>query len=389
VRFEDIIGQEKTIEHLKKMAETNRLSHALLFTGQEGCGILPLALAFSTYLAGFFEKQETASAETDLFGEALPTKKNGEQLANDYIHPDVHYSFPVITRKAGDKPISADFLPAFREFVGQQAYANAFDWLQFIQAENKQGNITTYECADIIRKLNIKSFQSEYKILIMWLPEYLGEQGNKLLKLIEEPPPNTLFLLATHDENRLLNTIVSRCQTVQLEPLQPSQIKEALEKKHNALPAEAHRISILSEGNYHLATQLLSKENTDWLQNLFTWMTVSLKNQRVQQLGWIEEMAKAGRENQKQFLKYFLYIIQTCIKCQYLPGFAQNLPAEEQDFCQRLLKMGGAELLSELAAEVERGIMQIERNVNAKILFHALTIRLNHLLLNKSVILTK
>ena len=140
--------------------------------------------------------------------------------ANQLVHPDIHFSYPVITKKAGEKPISTDFITEWREFVATNPYGNVYDWLQFIGAENKQGNITADECNDIIRKLSLKSFESEYKILIMWMPEFLGKEGNKLLKLIEEPPPNTLFILVAENEDLILPTIVSRCQLVKIPALE-------------------------------------------------------------------------------------------------------------------------------------------------------------------------
>lgn len=163
-----------------------------------------------------------AAAGPSLFGEAAPepvaprTDACGTCAscikAAQLVHPDIHFSYPVVTRKAGSPPISTDYITEWREFVKTYPYGNIYDWLQFIGAENKQGNITAHECNDIIRKLNLKSFESAYKVLVMWMPEYLGNEGNKLLKLIEEPPPNTLFILVAENESLILQTILSRCQ---------------------------------------------------------------------------------------------------------------------------------------------------------------------------------
>ena len=148
--------------------------------------------------------------------------------AQQLIHPDIHFSYPVIPKKTGDKPLSVDFISEWREFIAQYPYGNIYDWLQFIGAENKQGNITAYECNDIIRKLSLKSFESGYKILIMWMPEYLGNEGNKLLKLIEEPPPNTLFILVAENESMILPTIISRTQLIKIPSLEKKDIETAL-----------------------------------------------------------------------------------------------------------------------------------------------------------------
>ena len=194
MQFKDIVGQQATKSHLIEMVEQNRLSHALLFLGKEGSGALPLALAF----AQFVVCQPAASPVVeDLFGgmSALENKpcyispdelENQEsfQRAEKLIHPDLHFSYPVIPKKTGDKPKSSDYITEWREFIKQFPYSNVYDWLQFIGAENKQGNITAEECNDIMRQLSLKSFESEYKVLVLWMPEYLGKEGNKLLKLI-------------------------------------------------------------------------------------------------------------------------------------------------------------------------------------------------------------
>src|SRR5687767_13256580 len=192
--FKDVIGQESVKQHLAEMVQQDRLSHALLFLGKQGSGALPMALAFAQYIVSL---PSPSPVVEDLFGgmtalEPVPQFIHPDQIASQssfqraeqLIHPDLHFSYPVIPRKSGDKPISTDYVSEWREFIRQFPYGNAFDWLQFIGAENKQGNITADECNDIIRKLSLKTFESEYKVLLMWMPEYLGKEGNKLLKLI-------------------------------------------------------------------------------------------------------------------------------------------------------------------------------------------------------------
>src|SRR5688572_752415 len=218
--FKDVIGQKEVKQHLVEMVQHNRLSHALLFLGKEGSGSLPMAMAFAQYIS-LLPANRNLSKEASLFGEPvevkLPStppdadawmmKQDSYTKAAELVHPDIHYSYPVVTKKPGNPPISIDYASEWREFIQQLPYGNIYDWLQFIGAENKQGNITAQECNDIIRKLNLKSFESGYKILLMWMPEYLGKEGNKLLKLIEEPPPDTLFILVAENESQLLSTI--------------------------------------------------------------------------------------------------------------------------------------------------------------------------------------
>ncbi|MEY3947098.1 MAG: hypothetical protein RJB03_1804, partial [Bacteroidota bacterium] len=208
MRFQDIPGQPIVKKSLVNLVASNRLSHALLFLGKEGSGSLQLAMALAQYVV--CEQPSTA----DSCGECPSCTR-----AAAWAHPDIHFSFPTITREPGDKPVANDFIVEWRSFLSQTPFGNAYDWLQSIGAENKQGNITSHECEDIIRKLNLKSFENGYKILIQWMPEYLKDTGNKLLKLIEEPPPNTLFLFVAEDESRILPTILSRTQLIKINRL--------------------------------------------------------------------------------------------------------------------------------------------------------------------------
>src|SRR3954464_2966187 len=272
--FGNVIGQLNTKAHLLEMVKQNRLSHALLFLGKEGSGALSIALAFAQYMVcdKIQNRQKSAEAALPLFGlnasSQQQTANNNQQTdscgecpscvkAAKLIHPDVHFSYPVIPKKSGDKPISTDYITEWREFVKLYPYGNAFDWLQFIGAENKQGNITAEECNDIIHKLSLKSFESGYKILIMWMPEYLGKEGNKLLKLIEEPPANTLFILVAENDDQLLPTILSRCQLIKIPSPSSDAIKEALMQKAGAASEIATQIAGIAEGNYREALQLL------------------------------------------------------------------------------------------------------------------------------------
>jgi DNA polymerase-3 subunit delta' len=222
----EVIGQEKLKQQLVEMVQHQRLSHALLFVGPEGAGALPLAIAFAQYIVSIPNSKK--EDEIDLFGapaqETAPRTYSPSEIADlpayhrasQLMHPDLHFSFPTITEKPGQKNISSNFIEEWREFIKVYPYGNVFDWLQFIKAENKQGNISADECAEIIKKLSFKSFESNYKVLVMWMPEYLGKEGNKLLKLIEEPPDNTIFLLVATSEEQILPTILSRCQYIKV-----------------------------------------------------------------------------------------------------------------------------------------------------------------------------
>ena len=403
MQFSQVIGQQDLKAQLTHMIQQNRLSHALLFLGKEGSGGLPMALAFAQYIT--CEKNplqvsrkkvrpavsmfgEEAEAETELaFTDACGVCSACTKAAK-MIHPDVHYCYPVIPRKPGDKPISTDYITEWRSFVSRNSYGNSFDWLQSINAENKQGNITSEECGDIIHKMSLKSFESAYKILIIWMPEFLGKNGNKLLKLIEEPPPDSLFILVAENDALVLPTILSRTQLIKIPVLYPQDIQFALQQRENIDLQKAIQISATAEGNYHEALQQLQHADDDWEVLLRGWLNSILKTGPAAQVKWVEEAAKLGREKQKQFLKYFTHLLQQAIRLGVSPqGLNENTPTAYVDFATRINKICNVSQQEAIAEELDRAAYYIERNANAKILFHSLTIRLYHIISNKSLIL--
>lgn len=404
MQFENIIGQKEVKEHIIQMVQQNRLSHALLFLGKEGSGALSLAMAFAQYIV--CEKvngKSTAPAPgPSLFGEPDPAPAVNDQRpttndscgtcpactkATQLIHPDIHFSYPVIPRKPGDKPLSTDYIKNWREFIAASPYGNVFDWLQFVGAENKQGNITAEECNDINRKISLKSFESEYKILIIWMPEYLTKNGNKLLKLIEEPPSNTLFLLVAESEEQILPTILSRTQLVKIPLLSNEEIEVALELRAGVTIDKARQIALLSEGNYREALHLLQHEESDWQAMLREWLNLVVKKNLAGQVKWVDDMSKQGREKQKQFLKYFTHLLEMAIRVQFIPPTAEGMN-NEMDFALRLNKLCGIGQQDAIIQELDKASYYIERNANGKMLFHALSIKLYHIISNNSLILT-
>jgi len=403
MQFEKIIGQKNVKEHLVQMVQHSRLSHALLFLGKEGSGALPLAMAFAQYIVceKVNGKTPAVAPGPSLFGEPEPAQNDQPATRNDscgecaacnkakqLIHPDIHFSYPVIAKKTGDKPISTDWIKEWREFISLHPYGNVFDWLQFIHAENKQGNITAEECNDINRKISLKSFESEYKILLIWMPEYLTKNGNKLLKLIEEPPPNTLFILVAESEEQILPTILSRTQLVKIPLLTDMEIEAALELRAGAKVEKARQISLLSEGNYREALQLLQHDEDDWQAVLREWLNHIAKKNLPGQVKWIDDMSKQGREKQKQFLKYFTHLLEMAIRVQFIPPAAESMN-NELDFALRLNKLCGIGQQEAIIEELDKASYYIERNANGKMLFHALSIKLHHIISNNSLILTQ
>ncbi|MEO8112547.1 MAG: hypothetical protein ABI594_21035 [Ginsengibacter sp.] len=408
MQFQNVIGQEETKKHLVDLVLNNRLSHALLFLGKEGSGALSLALAFAQYIVCNSAKNEQPAevATLDMF--AAPAEKDPvENIEKDipafdscgicpacikaekYTHPDIHFSFPVIPKKTGTPPISDDYMSEWREFISSSPYDNVYDWLQFLGAENKQGNITARECNEINHKLSLKAFESKYKILIMWMPELLGKEGNKLLKLIEEPPPDTLFIFVAEDENAILQTILSRTQLIKIPLLSNAEIETTLISTSKATPEIAAQIAAVCEGNYREAIQLLQHTEEDWQGLTRDWLNAILKGGPAVQVKWIDVVSKLGREKQKQFLRYFIHLLEQAIRLRFIvdnPAH-QHIADNEKDFANRLNKMCTPEAQEAIINELDKATFYIERNAHAKMLFHALSIRLYHIFKDNSLIL--
>lgn len=400
MQFKDVIGQQEVSKHLAEMVFNNRLSHALFFLGKEGSGALSMALAFAQYVVCEKANGTQAPAVSSLFDGLSVTVTPKRQLLTDscgecaaclkakqYVHPDIHFSYPVIPKKSGDKPVSTDYITEWREFIREYPYGNVYDWLQMIGAENKQGNITAHECNDIIHKLSLKSFESEFKVLIMWMPHYLGKEGNKLLKLIEEPPANTLFILVDENEELILPTILSRCQLVKIPQLSPKDIAEALVDRNNVNVTQARQIATISDGNYREALQQVQHAGNDWEETLREWLNHIVKKDMIAQVKWVEEMSKSGREKQKQFLRYFNHLLEQSIRLRII-GSGEGIGEKELDFAERMNKLIEIPQQQAIVEELDRASYYIERNANPKMLFHALTIKLFHIIREKAVVFT-
>ncbi|MDA3614443.1 DNA polymerase III subunit [Polluticaenibacter yanchengensis] len=406
--FKDVIGQKEVQDKLLSLQANNRLSHALLFIGKEGSGALALAMNFAQYLVSINSKKAPKGPEVaDLFGsftalpqEEPPTDNSSEEhyidkKAADLMHPDLHFSYPVVPKKSGDKPLSSDYISEWRQFYKTTPYGNLYDWLQFIKAENRQGNITSDECMDIIRKLNLKAFEAPYKILVMWMPEMLGKEGNKLLKLIEEPPADTLFLLVAENESEVLGTIVSRCQIVKVNPLPDEDIADALVNRYDVPPEQARPLSLVCDGNFREALHLLQHNQENWNAILRDWLNATVwrgatEYKRFEMLNTVvATISDLGRERQKQLLRYFIQLLELSIRIRIIGEGKLNLPAEEKEFALKINKISGISTQQAMVKELENAVYFVERNANAKMLFHALTIKLRRIVLDKTLFLTQ
>ena len=406
MQFKDVIGQEETKKQLIGMFKNNRLSHALLFLGKEGSGALPLALAFAQYInCDKVNGRSANSSAVSLFGETTEADNTNDeddscgvclscQKNSKLIHPDVHYSYPVVNRTDKKAPISTEYIVEWREFITNQPYGNSYDWLQYIKAENKQGNITVKECEDISKKMILKSFEAEYKFLIMWMPEMLGKEGNKLLKLIEEPPPNTVFLLIAENDQLILPTILSRTQLIKIPNPNKKDIAEALIQKKDIEIGVAKQIAAMCEQNYREALQQAEFAGDNWEVTLRDWLNTIVKTGPAAQVKWVEDISKIGREKQKQFLKYFNKLLEHGIRLRTMGDLAMDSSLHENenqhsinDFAGRFNRLCDISQQQAIINELDLASYFIERNANPKILFLSLTIKLYHIISNKSVIL--
>jgi len=348
------------------MTKEERIPHALLFLGPEGCGKLAMAMAFAQYIL--------CSNKTD--GESCGECSHCNK-ASKLIHPDVHYSFPTV----GSKVTSDQFLPEWRKAMTENPYLDVNQWLQRIGAENKQGNITKDECTNIVKKLSLKTFESSKKFLIMWLPEYLGKEGNRLLKLIEEPPENTHFILVAENQELILNTILSRCQIVKIPALQDEDITAGLIEKANVLEDQARSIAPLCDGNFNEALQMIENDENDNANLFLDWMRKCYIGNGVELFKWVEGFAKLGRENQKQFLKYGLHFMREYMALKMTGGnMAARLQGKELTTAQNLTKVIEFDQIEKIVNLFTDCAYYIERNANPKVLFLDTSILLNEIL---------
>lgn len=381
MRFQDIIGQEDVKKHLIETYQSGRTAHAQIFLGPEGSGKLALALAYVQYLLC-----ETPTAE-DSCGVCNACKK-----VNRYIHPDLHFSYPTI----GSKVVSTNFIKEWRELLTQTSYPVLNQWLDIIDAKNQQGNIPKDECVRIIKQFSLKKLEGNYKALIMWMPEYLGKEGNRLLKLIEEPEPNTIFIFVAEHSGKILNTILSRCQIVQIPRLTDEEVQTYLTQHLNVDAAKANYLSQAAEGNLSKAIGLLDHAQDAYSLLLMKWLRVAYQGHAKAVLHWVDGIltgkdpstkkatVQLSRKDQIAFLQYSLHFFRQCLMlCYYTTQKTVFLNEDETTFAQKLTKLLKLEEIQAITATLDSNIYYIERNANPKILFTDLTISLHKIFRNR------
>ncbi|MGK6352642.1 ATP-binding protein [Parapedobacter sp. DT-150] len=364
MRFKEIIGQEDVKRRLINTIHENRVSHAQLFLGPEGSGSLALAVAYAQYI-NCENKQPDDSC-----GDCASCRKYGK-----LIHPDLHFSYPFFAKHKDDT--AATYVEAWRKAFLANPCLGLDYWRSQLDAENKQANINIAEAHHIIKKLSLKAFEAEYKVLIMWLPEYLDTQGNALLKLIEEPPAKTLFLLVAENQDKILNTIISRTQLVKINRLADADVSRYLVDVQQLSPQRADEIAFISNGSVQQAINLLGEDTKGHFDLMIRWLRHCVTDAGAALIKVCdEELSKLGRENQKSFLLYAINVMRQVVLLKENMPQLVYLPSTELDFAQKFSKHYQLAQIERAVGLFEEAYYHIERNANPKILFLDLSLQL-------------
>lgn len=352
------------------MVNDARVPHALLFSGAEGSGNLPAALAFAQHL---FCTSKTASGAC---GHCAPCQKVAK-----LAHPDLHLVFPIA--KSKDVKSSDDLVKEFREAILNQPYLTLTEWFNELNAENKQPIIPVEQANDILRKLSYTSYEGSYKLMVIWQPEKMNsEAANKLLKILEEPPDMTIFVLVSNYPDQLLSTILSRVQQIPFYTCSEQEITDAIVAQYKLNTETARQTAILANGNYGHAIELLkhSDESVSFLTNFQNFMRLALKFDCNKAIAWIDECAALGREKQKQFLQYALEVFRDSLMYNYGDRSLVRLSGQERQFLEKFAPFVNQKNYERLVEEFNSNYYYIERNANPKILFMDLILKTNELI---------
>jgi DNA polymerase III subunit delta' len=374
MNFTQIPGQKEIIGKLLRSVKEERVSHAQLFSGPEGCGSMALALAYASYI----------SCENRTGFDSCGTCKSCVKYEK-LIHPDLHFVFPVIKGKKATDPVSDNYIEEWREFVKKSPYFTITNWMDSIEVGNAQGMIFASEASEIIKKLSLKTFESDFKIMIIWLPEKMHKAtANKLLKMIEEPPEKTLFLLVSEEPDKVIPTILSRCQLVKIPPFSSHDIEKYLIQRYNIDAEKASDISRVSNGNIIRAIELCENEDSSLanLDRFKSLMRFAWKRDIISIIGWSEEIAATGREAQKNFISFSLRILREnlMLSLDQLKNKLVFLTGQEATFSGNFHPFINQNNIHPLTEEFNLVYSHIESNGNAKIIFLDLALKVTRLI---------
>ena len=377
MQFKNVIGQSAIKQRLIQSVRENHVSHAQLFLGPAGCGKLPLALAYAQYILC------PNRTETDSCG-VCPTCQKMQKL----VHPDLHFVVPTATtKKIKSNPESDLFMEEWREYVIQnQGYVDTSSWYSFLDVENKQGYMSVRDAASLLRKLSMKSYEGEYKIAIIWMAEKMRvDTANKLLKLLEEPPEKTVFLLIAEDAEELLATIKSRTALVKIPALDTASIEMALQQRFGCDPQQAHDAAMISEGNWIVASQSFKdfEDHKFFFTTFQQWMRLCFKAAYSELIDFSNNAKSLGREKQKELLEYGLRIIRNSLLFNNNLAEIVMLPDDEKTFNSKFAPFVNPANLAQIAELFEEAMRQIERNGYAPLIFTDVSFKMVGLLKKK------
>lgn len=377
--FADIPGHHAVKANLIASVNEDRIPHAQIILGENGSGHLALTLAYISYIM-CLDRQASDSC-----GKCHACAKT-----HKYIHPDMHFSFPVIGIKSKLRKdvTSNDFLVEWREMLKEQPYLSMNDWMLKLNSDNKQADINVRECIDIIKKLGLKSFESEFKVLMMWMPESLGKEGNRLLKLIEEPTDNTFIILVAQDQQKILNTILSRCQTTYVKSLLHEDIKSYLVNKNGISPEAADNIARIANGNLNKALHLLDSDQVDFSALLLEWLRMAYKGDPVAIKAWVDDVASWSKQKQKVFLEFGILFFREFIFSLATHTASQKLSPKEQETVEKMRNIIDLDKAESLINIFSEGIDNISRNLNPRIMLMSDTLTIGQLLKSKEKMVT-
>ena len=368
--FKDIIGQKKVVEQLRRSVDTNHLAHALLFTGPRGNGKLAVAVALANYLL-------CGKGQGDACGVCPACAK-----LKKYIHSDLHFIFPVKKKKGSSSdsaPISDDYINEWREILSKSAYFSYDDWLAKLDVENQQPMIYERESNEILHKLSMQSREGGWKVVIMWLPEKMREAcSNKLLKIIEEPPKDTLFILVSEEPDKIIPTILSRTQRVEIPRIEREEMESALSSRYGLSFDDAKLIALQSVGNWEKAEEQLSlsDEKAQYLELFMQLMRVAYARNIRDMKAWSEQVAAMGRERQKRLLDYCQRMIRENFVMNFKHDELNYMSPAERNFSYRFSPFVNENNIFGIMEELAEAQKHVEQNVNAKMVFFDMSLRM-------------
>ena len=380
--FKDIVGQQNIKNHLIQSVENGRIPHAQLFIAPEGSGALSMAIAYAQYILC-----KNTRGENNTGNEACNIKF--EKL----MHPDLHFAFPVATNDSVKKhPISNLFLEEWRKFIKNTPYGSLFNWYQQLGIENKQGQIGVDEAEEIVKKLILKSYEGGHKVMIIWMAEKMNiSASNKLLKLIEEPPNNTILILIAEKEEQIIKTILSRCQVLHFKALSENDIKTTMIIEHSIDVNQADKIAHQAHGNLNKALHLLHHDDNEAIFEkwFIAWVRSAFKAKGdasvIQDLIiWSDEIAKTGRETQKRFLNYCSQFFRQALLINYRANNLVFFESQTPGFdLKKFAPFVHGENIENINNALDDAIYHVERNGNSKIILLDLSMQLTRYLHQK------